>query len=77
MFSPELAEKHYVVAYNKMDLPDAKEKWPSFKERLQSRGIECFCMSAATGEGTREVIYAAYELVQKRKEAAKGEGLTD
>lgn len=77
MFSPELAEKHYVVAYNKMDLPDAYEKWPSFKERLQSRGIESFCMSAATGEGTREVIYAAYELVQKRKEAAKGEGLTD
>ncbi|WOH08416.1 hypothetical protein DCAR_0727856 [Daucus carota subsp. sativus] len=74
MFSPELAEKPYIVAYNKMDLPDAYENWPSFKETLQSRGIEPFCMSAATGEGTREVIYAAYELVQKRKEAAKGEG---
>ncbi|KAL8121610.1 GTP-binding protein OBGC, chloroplastic [Apium graveolens] len=76
MFSPELAEKQYVVAYNKMDLPHAYEKWPSFKERLQSRGIESFSMSAATGEGTREVIYAAYELVQKRKEATKGEGFS-
>lgn len=72
MFSPELAEKPYVVAYNKMDLPDAYEKWPAFKERLQARGIEPFCMSAVKGEGTHEVIRAAYQLLQKSK-AAKTE----
>lgn len=52
-----------------MDLPEAYEKWPSFKERLQSRGITTFCMSAANREGTREVICAAYELLRRNKES--------
>lgn len=73
MFSPELAEKPYIVAYNKMDLPEASEKWPSFREALQARGFEPFCMSAVTRNGTQEVTNAAYALVQKH--AANTEGL--
>lgn len=73
MFSPELSEKPYVVAFNKMDLPEASEKWQSFKEALQARSIEPFCMSAITRIGTREVISSAYELLQKNG-AKKGEG---
>lgn len=65
MFSPELAEKPYIVAYNKMDLPEASENWPLFKEVLKARGIELFCMSAVTKNGTQDVINSAYELVQK------------
>ncbi|KAK7412589.1 hypothetical protein VNO78_04070 [Psophocarpus tetragonolobus] len=68
LFNPELAEKPYVVAYNKMDLPEAYENWESFKEKLQSRGITTFCMSAVKREGTDEVICAAYELLRKSKE---------
>ncbi|KAK7332201.1 hypothetical protein VNO80_28949 [Phaseolus coccineus] len=68
LFNPELAEKPYVVAFNKMDLPEAYEKWESFKENLQSRGITPFCMSAVTREGTHEVISAAYQLLRKSKE---------
>lgn len=71
MFSPEIAEKPYVVAFNKMDLPEAYEKWPSFKEKLQARGIEPFCMSAVKREGTHEVISTAYQLLQKNKEAKR------
>lgn len=56
-----------MVAYNKMDLPEAYEKWPSFKETLENRGIEPFCMSAVKREGTYEVICAAYELLRKSK----------
>ncbi|KAG4960239.1 hypothetical protein JHK87_036872 [Glycine soja] len=68
LFNPELAEKPYVVAFNKMDLPEAYENWESFKEKLQSRGITPFCMSAVKREGTHEVICAAYELLRKSKE---------
>lgn len=74
MFSPELAEKPYLVAYNKMDLPEASEKWISFKEKLQAHGIEPFCMSAVKREGTHEVICAAYQLVRKIREERKEEG---
>lgn len=69
MFNPELAEKPYIVAYNKMDLPEAYDNWISFKEKLLTRGIEPFCMSAVKREGTHEVICAAHRLVQKVKEA--------
>ncbi|KAK4379990.1 hypothetical protein RND71_001852 [Anisodus tanguticus] len=77
MFSPELAEKPYLVVYNKMDLPDTYENWKTFRDSLRSRGIEPFCMSAVKSEGTHEVICAAYELVRRRKEASKEEVRTD
>lgn len=73
MFSPELAEKPYIVAFNKMDLLEASENWPSFKEALQARGIEPFCMSAVTRNGTQEVINSAYELVQKNASNKEGQ----
>ncbi|MED6175420.1 hypothetical protein PIB30_078175 [Stylosanthes scabra] len=68
LFSPELAEKPFLVAYNKMDLPEAYKNWGSFKEKLQSRGITPFCMSTVKREGTHEVICAANELLRKSKE---------
>lgn len=76
LFSPEIAEKPYVVAYNKMDLPEAYEKWSKFKESLQARGVDTFCTSAVKREGTHEVICAAHELLRKRKEK-EAEGWTD
>ncbi|KAF7146793.1 hypothetical protein RHSIM_Rhsim04G0218700 [Rhododendron simsii] len=76
LFNPELAEKPYLVAYNKMDLPEASERWSTFKKKLHALGIEPFCMSAVKSEGTHEVICAAYELVRKRIEDNK-EGWTD
>ncbi|PON80306.1 Uroporphyrinogen decarboxylase [Parasponia andersonii] len=69
LFSPEIAEKPFVVAFNKMDLPEARENWPLFKESLQARGIEPFRISAVKQEGTREVISTAYKLLQERKAA--------
>ncbi|GMP45031.1 hypothetical protein CsSME_00013715 [Camellia sinensis var. sinensis] len=57
-----------------MDLLEASERWVSFKENLQARGIEPFCMSAVMREGTHKVICAAYELVRKRMEDSKEEG---
>lgn len=74
MFSPELAEKPYIVAYNKMDLPEAYERWPLFKEKLEARGIRAFCMSAVKREGTRQVISTAYEILQKSREERDTEG---
>ena len=69
LFNPELADKQSIVAYNKMDLPEASDKWEAFKEYLQSKGIEPFCMSAVKNEGTYAIACAAYELVKEVKEA--------
>ncbi|KAJ0936740.1 putative GTP-binding protein OBG [Helianthus annuus] len=77
MFSPEIAEKPYIVAYNKMDLPDAYEKWESFQKHLQSRGIVPFCISAINRQGTRELITAAYELIRQQVEDKKEDSWRD
>lgn len=74
MFSPEIAEKDFIVAFNKMDLPEARENWPSFRKSLRDRGIEPFCMSAARRDGTREVILAAHKLLQERKASMEFDG---
>ncbi|GKB07464.1 GTP-binding protein OBGC, chloroplastic, partial [Tanacetum coccineum] len=72
-FSLEIVEKPFIVAYNKMDLPDAYEKWESFRDYLRSHRIEPFCISTINRDGTRELIIAAYELVQQGIEDRKDE----
>jgi len=69
LFNPELAEKPFVVAYNKMDTQEAADQWPSFQEALEKKGVKAFCMSAATQQGTMPVVWAAFELLQSQKKA--------
>jgi GTPase involved in cell partitioning and DNA repair len=69
LFNPILSEKPFVVAYNKMDIPEAAERWEHFKSSLESKGVKAFCMSAATGQGSREVMSAAHALLQEQKES--------
>ncbi|KAJ4817285.1 GTPase obg [Rhynchospora pubera] len=71
LFSPALAEKPYIVLFNKMDLPEAFEKWDSFREKLHSCGIEPYCISALNRQGTHEVVITAYELLQKERREKK------
>lgn len=79
LFSPELADKPYIVVYNKMDLPEAYERWNAFQEHLQAHGIQPLSMSAMTRQGTEDVVNDAYGLLQKerkRKEELEGNYLT-
>ncbi|XP_074588792.1 GTP-binding protein OBGC, chloroplastic [Curcuma longa] len=67
LFSPELADKPYIVVYNKMDLPEAYERWSTFKEHLQAHGIQPLSMSAMNRQGTQDVVNDAYGLLQKER----------
>ncbi|KAL3689002.1 hypothetical protein R1sor_015311 [Riccia sorocarpa] len=67
LFNPELAVKPHVVAFNKMDIPEAAERWESFQANLRSKGVDAFCMSAATRRGTEDVIRAAYAFVKEER----------
>lgn len=76
LFSPALAEKPYIVLFNKIDLPEALEKWGSFEKKLQNQGIQPNCISALNRQGTHEVVCTAYELLQKERRHKKAtEGL--
>jgi len=63
LFDEHLASRPQIVAFNKMDLPDSQERWPSLKAELERRGYEVLAMSALARQGTREVLYRAAQRV--------------
>lgn len=71
LFSPSLVDKPYIVVYNKMDLPEASERWNMFQEKLQAQGIEPYCISAINRQGTQDVVYDIYKVLQKERQRVK------
>jgi GTP-binding protein len=52
---PALLEKPMLVAFNKIDVPAAREAWPAFKRAREKEGLTVLALSAAAGEGLDEV----------------------
>ena len=46
-----LLEKPLLVAFNKMDLPEAREAWPAFAAARRAEGVACLAISADAGDG--------------------------
>ncbi|ADL07533.1 GTPase ObgE [Thermosediminibacter oceani] len=69
-FSEKLAQKPQIVAANKMDLPQARENLDRIKSQLEPRGYEVVPISAATGEGVKELIYKIIQYLDKVGDAA-------
>ncbi len=65
LFDPELAKRPQVVAVSQIDLPDARAAWELARPAFAERGIDLRGVSAVTGEGVREVLFALDALVQK------------
>jgi GTP-binding protein len=65
-FDRALAGRPQVVAMSKADLPDARAAHAKLKKKFARRGIDLKLVSAATGEGVRDVLVALYALVQSR-----------
>jgi GTP-binding protein len=65
LFDPGLARKPQIIAVNKMDLPEARERWENLRLELQTRGYEAFAVSALTRQGTREVLFRAAQLLRE------------
>src|SRR5690606_21125700 len=66
LYNTTLAEKPEVVALNKIDVPEARQKAEALREAFPGR--EVFLISGATGEGTRELLQRLLAMV---KEATK------
>lgn len=64
MFDPKLGKKPQIVVFNKVDLPEVKEKWPAVKKKLNKEGYFLFDISAATHENLTPVLWKAHELLQ-------------
>jgi len=67
-YAPELAQRPQIVALNKMDLPEAQARAAALTEAIEALGHQVFCISAATGQGIKQLLRATYELLQTAPE---------
>lgn len=63
-FNVEIASRPTLVAFNKMDLPDAQENLPRVKAELEKRGLRVFPISGVTGEGIKPLLQTAMDMIQ-------------
>lgn len=71
LFDPKLAEKPQIVAFNKMDLPEVKERWPQVEAELEQLGQEAHAISALAGTRVREILFRAHELLDQAPEPSE------
>ncbi len=61
-FNEELAERPQIVAANKSDMA-TEEQIEEFRQFIEGKGIPFFCISAATTQGTHELVMKVTEVL--------------
>jgi GTP-binding protein len=72
-YGAELITRPRLVALNKIDVPAARERAEQAKPELGRRGYQVFEVSAATGEGLRQLGFAMAALVAADRAARPAE----
>jgi GTP-binding protein len=60
-FDAKLAKRPEVVALSKADLPEVRDVYPKLKKAFAKKKIPLFLISAATGDGVRDVLEALWK----------------
>jgi len=58
LHAPALRAKPSIIAGNKMDLPEAAERWEAFRRAVALGGQTAIAISAATGRGIEDLLLA-------------------
>jgi len=69
LFDPALLEKPQLVAANKMDAVDDPKRVTALEKHAKKLKLKFFKISAVTGQGTKELIEAAWPIIAKAREA--------
>lgn len=72
-FNADLVNRPVLVAFNKMDLTEARENLPRVKAELEKRGHKVFPISGVTGEGLKPLLQAAADAIATYVPEAKPE----
>jgi GTP-binding protein len=67
-FNPAMMEKPQIVVINKIDLPVTRERMQKETDVFHAKGIKAFTISAATGEGEKELIWEIVRNLKTYKE---------
>ncbi len=72
-YDEQLATRPQIIAFNKIDLPEAQERWEEFKARAEAAGYSVFAISAAAHQGTKELMQVVSSRLQElqREEAER------
>jgi GTP-binding protein len=65
LYSPALSAKPELVAFNKMDLPQAQANWPAAQAQLEQLGVCALPISAATGLGLPDLLAAIAQELER------------
>lgn len=63
LYDDKLGQKPQMVVYNKLDISDARDRWPDVERALQARGVEPMAISGMTRENVRQVVQRIFQLV--------------
>ncbi len=72
-YSADLAARPQVVVFNKMDVPEAQERWEQVKQHAEEAGLPVFAISAATRQGVNELLYFAANRLRELQAEARAE----
>ena len=70
-FDPGLSSRPQIVAMSKADLPEVREAYKKLKPRFKRKKVDLHLVSAATGEGVKELTIALFQLLHARDEDAE------
>ena len=59
-YDQRMAQRVSLVAANKLDIAEAREIFPIFKEEVEAMGLKAIPISAATGQGVKPLIQSVY-----------------
>jgi len=65
LYQPLLKERPRIIAVNKIDVPEVRERMPQLEQEFRSLGIRVYFISAATGEGVEDLMKKTLELVSR------------
>ncbi|MBN1680373.1 MAG: GTPase ObgE [Anaerolineae bacterium] len=63
LFDEKLGQKPQIVVLNKMDLPQAQERWPAIRDELKRLGYAPMSISAVTHQNVRDVVFRTLAII--------------
>jgi GTP-binding protein len=70
LYGPQLGATPRILVLNRIDLPEVAEQAERLRDFAQKRSLPFFALSAASGEGTAELIRFLGSVLAKRRRAA-------
>ena len=62
-YNSKLSEKPQIIVANKMDIPSSEDWLGKIKEEFEKQGYQVHSVSAATGEGIKNLKYSIWEVL--------------